>query len=97
MGVYKNPFIFLPETGVDGAAKMAERARLSLQRMPIPLEDGRGLAVTASFGVAGFNTTPREGATSEFLIGQADERLYQAKREGRNRVAQSPPLEKRSA
>lgn len=89
--------IFLPETGVDGAARMAERARVAVERMPIPLADGSSLNITASFGVSGFDSTPREGSTSDFLIGQVDLRLYQAKNQGRNRVVTDAPLERRPA
>jgi two-component system, cell cycle response regulator len=88
--------IFLPETGVAGADTMAERARQVVEASSTTLEDGSDLKITASFGVAGFDSTPREGVTSDFLIGQADERLYQAKNQGRNRVVSGPSLEKRA-
>lgn len=48
--------------------------------------DGRELKVTASLGVACVEG-PCEALTSEYLIEQADQQLYRAKREGRNRVA----------
>lgn len=89
--------IFLPETGVKGATKMAERARQVVEAMPVPLEDGSDLRITASFGVAGFDSTPREGITSDYLVGKADERLYEAKNQGRNRVISGPSLTQRPA
>lgn len=82
--------IFLPETGVAGATKMAARARQVIEDTPVSLEDGSDLRITASFGVAGFDSTPREGVTSDYLVGKADERLYEAKNQARNRVVSDP-------
>jgi len=46
--------------------------------------------VTVSIGVA---TYPADGATGQVLIGEADQALYRAKREGRNCVASAAPSE----
>jgi len=74
--------VILPGTDVEGAAQVAERIRAALDRREMVSADGVPLAVTASFGVA--SSTP--GMTVEELIDVADDALYRAKREGKNRV-----------
>ncbi len=73
--------VILPSTPLSGAMIIAERLRLSLQDANWPLR-----AITASFGVC--ELTP-EMKTNKQLIAEADRALYQAKRQGRNRVASS--------
>ena len=70
--------VILPNTGVDGAVDLAERLRDRLRS-----EDFDGGAVTASVGVT---QSPSKGFTPESLVAAADEALYRAKREGRDRV-----------
>lgn len=64
------------------AMKIAERLRLRLAAHPHPEVE----QVTASFGVAIATNT---GETLDALVSRADAALYQAKREGRNRVVES--------
>jgi len=75
--------IILPETGPEHAIELGERLRLLIASEPFRYE-GRPFQVTISLGVAAIsgeaNFTPRE------LIALADEKLYEAKRQGRNRV-----------
>jgi diguanylate cyclase (GGDEF)-like protein len=75
-------FVLMPETEGDGAAEVADRVRLRLAA-----EEPPGGAVTLSFGVAEY---PAHGDTAETLIAIADAALYQAKREGRDRVVVAP-------
>lgn len=80
--------LFLFGAGEDAAAQVAERLRARIERWnwhPIHPE----LAVTVSVGVAEYD--PREDV--EGWIRRADEALYRAKREGRNRVSRAgmPP------
>jgi two-component system, cell cycle response regulator len=76
--------VLMPETSADIAVKAAERIRQRVERSPFPIQGGRkAIRVTASIGVSG-NTGPVE--TAESVMKRADEALYQAKREGRNRV-----------
>ncbi len=74
--------IVLPSTDKDCAAKVAERVRknLKLQR----LETHMGCAtLSASFGIA---TYPEDGQDVDTLLKVADDRLYRAKRDGKDRV-----------
>jgi diguanylate cyclase (GGDEF)-like protein len=76
--------LLLPDTDADGARIVAERCRARLQAAPVDFE-GTAVEVTASFGVAARPTGPA-AASGEALVRAADEALYRAKREGRNRV-----------
>jgi two-component system cell cycle response regulator len=76
--------VVLPETGRDGAVHIAERIRGLVEAQPFAYE-GHSYALTISIGVA--TTGGEVGLTPAELLRRADERLYQAKREGRNRVA----------
>jgi diguanylate cyclase (GGDEF)-like protein len=73
-------FVLLPETDVKKATEVAERIRARLKERIF-----LGGRVTLSIGVAEY---PRNGETPEELIAAADGALYQAKREGRDRVVQ---------
>ena len=75
--------ICLPNADPDAARQVLERLRASLEDAPIPLEDGRSLDVTCSFGVAEIDG----GAGLKTVIERADRALYAAKEAGRNRVA----------
>jgi len=68
----------LPETDGDGALGAAERARRAIEDHPFA---GVG-ALTISLGVCDLD----EGETATELVRLADEALYAAKAEGRNRV-----------
>jgi diguanylate cyclase (GGDEF)-like protein len=74
--------VILPDTDLDGAAQVAERIRAALNGRDLTSSGGERLFVTASFGVASF--VP--GMSADELIEAADDALYQAKHEGKNRV-----------
>lgn len=77
--------IILPETPLGNGVLAAEKLRqVTADRFPIG--GGRAFPVTISIGLASF---PGDGTTGAELIRQADERLYRAKAEGRNRVVPS--------
>lgn len=65
-----------------GAAVAADRMRELVQSTPL-VHEGVALSVTLSGGVA---SLPEDGASWDELFARADARLYDAKREGRNRV-----------
>ncbi len=76
--------VVLPETTREGAIHIAERIRGLVEAQPFVYEN-RDYVLTVSIGVA--TTTGEETLTPAELLRRADERLYQAKRDGRNRVA----------
>jgi diguanylate cyclase (GGDEF)-like protein len=79
--------IVLPGTDLDGAAHVAERARLALEQRTILAPDGSRIHVTVSLGVASFP----EAARGDGLVAAADGALYEAKRSGKNRVVTARP------
>lgn len=73
--------------GADGlqAASAAERIRKKVEAMEIIVPDGsRSVRITASFGATAYSVGSRESMDS--IIKKADDALYRAKNEGRNRV-----------
>lgn len=78
--------IVLPETSLEGALVVAERIRRNVETHLVPRENGADdpLRVTISIGLA---SLPDHSAdTPEQLVKLADDALYQAKGQGRNRV-----------
>jgi diguanylate cyclase (GGDEF)-like protein len=71
----------LPETTMEGATNLAESLRERVAEHPFIFQ-GERMAVTISIGCALVGET--DAATE--LIQRADEKLYEAKRSGRNRV-----------
>jgi diguanylate cyclase (GGDEF)-like protein len=78
--------LVLPETTQDAAAEVAERIVRSIGAQPIDVA-GVPVRVTASAGVAE-QSSDDYGALSSFdtALMHADQAMYAAKREGRNRV-----------
>jgi diguanylate cyclase (GGDEF)-like protein len=82
--------IVLPETPLDGAARLAERLRKVVADHKITT-DGNDISIKSSFGVTGFNSETLDTKISaEKIIGAADKYLYQAKETGRNKVISGP-------
>ncbi|TPH13432.1 sensor domain-containing diguanylate cyclase [Litorilituus lipolyticus] len=82
--------IFLPETPQDQAAVQAERVRVAIEKLQTYI-NSTPLTVTASFGVAGsehnrFNNTELSVNAFEQMVKAADEALYLAKNNGKNRI-----------
>jgi diguanylate cyclase (GGDEF)-like protein len=82
--------VVLPDTTLDEAVVLAERCRLAVEHavLELPLQHADGLHCvlhrqTASLGVAQWHTSM---ADARSLLSAADEKLYAAKRGGRNRV-----------
>lgn len=72
--------VVLPETDLQGAVLVANRICKAVAEHQL-LFNGQTLSVTVSIGVSSF-----KGQTADELIQQADMALYNAKRQGRNRV-----------
>ncbi|HEX6290171.1 MAG TPA: GGDEF domain-containing protein [Herpetosiphonaceae bacterium] len=88
--------VLLADTDVAGAQKVADRIRSDFEHTRFDIDSPDGpIGATLSIGVACY---PRDGGTAEALFRSADLAVYQAKRDGRNRVvvyaaAPSAPLE----
>lgn len=79
-------YVILTDTAPDAAIDIAERLRESIEELDIRHEySGVAKAVTISIGIS--SVVPRANANQNELIKLADEALYRAKREGRNRVS----------
>ncbi|HUA78879.1 MAG TPA: diguanylate cyclase, partial [Dyella sp.] len=79
--------LILPDTPQHGAKDVATRLCSSVRLLDIPHEGADTHKVTISIGVA--STTPANGGTPEELVAAADQALYRAKHNGRNRVEQA--------
>jgi two-component system cell cycle response regulator len=75
--------IVLPETDLQGAAAVAERLRAMVAKHPFHYE-GKSYPVTVSIGVAA--TDGSRPLSPSDLLNEADQKLFEAKRQGRNRV-----------
>ncbi|MEM1289101.1 MAG: PleD family two-component system response regulator [Pseudomonadota bacterium] len=76
--------LVLSDTSESVAMSIAERLRALMETDPIPVAGGqKELSITISLGVS---TVRGRLDTPQMLLKRADEALYKAKREGRNRV-----------
>ena len=76
--------LLLPDTDTEGALTLAESCRTAVSDLRIPHAYSAGADhVTLSIGVA---ATQPPGESASLLLARADEALYRAKSEGRNRV-----------
>ncbi|MET0013891.1 MAG: diguanylate cyclase [Sedimenticola sp.] len=73
--------VFAPDCSLDDARKLAERIRSNVARLRVPANRHR-ISVTLSAGVA--SRQPDE--SQDELLKRVDDKLYQAKKEGRDRV-----------
>jgi diguanylate cyclase (GGDEF)-like protein len=81
----------LPETGAEGATQIAERLRECIAEATNETSTLTPVKITISVGITIFNPdeNPRieRGIVLNELMNKADLAMYQAKNEGRNRVA----------
>jgi diguanylate cyclase (GGDEF)-like protein len=75
--------VLCPNTSLATAKVCAERIRLAVASN-LPTFEEKSLPVTVSLGLAEFQ--PGSDEDPDALYGRADEKLYQAKDGGRNRV-----------
>ena len=74
--------LLMPETGLVDATKAINKLRQTIGGEEIPLQQGKTINTTFSFGVAEF-----EGSdTAQDVFKRADKALYRAKQKGRNQV-----------
>ena len=74
--------VLLPNTSQEGARVVAENIRQNLENLAVPIEDSM-IHFTVSVGVS---TLLKEEKHIEKALKRADDALYEAKRNGRNRV-----------
>lgn len=86
VGRYGGEEFLIVLAGADshGASLLAERCRAGLEALRVESADGRLLSVTASFGLC--SNDRDNDMTMEDMLRAADDALYRAKDEGRNRV-----------
>jgi len=77
----------LPETLLGGAGVVAERIRLAVEQITLPLAGEETLRFTVSIGVTNLRAGDKDFAEP---LSRADKALYQAKAQGRNRIAFLP-------
>jgi diguanylate cyclase (GGDEF)-like protein len=77
--------VILAATGAENAAQIAETLRRDVEKLDIRCQSS--VRVTVSIGVA--TAQPVTGSSHKALVAAADVALYQAKHDGRNRVALS--------
>ena len=77
-------FILLPEVDIKTAIMSAERIRLAVAEHEFVLTSGDVLHITCSIGIAMY--MPLQDDLDKLLL-RADQALYQAKHQGRNRCA----------
>jgi two-component system, cell cycle response regulator len=77
--------VVMPDTDIAMATAVAERLRRRIAAEPFPINrNARTVKVTISIGIAAMRSSEDKPAE---IIKRADQALYRAKREGRNRVA----------
>ncbi len=85
--------VILPETGLRAAIEVAERVRAGIEA--IVWKQHPDKPVTTSFGLACLDDLAEQSV--ERLIAAADNALYAAKKQGRNRVVAAPSEQQRLA
>ncbi len=80
--------LILPETNLGGGLAVAEKLRLATHGTVFCDRGSDGVRLTISIGVACF---PEHASAPEELLRAADEALYEAKLQGRDRVVTATP------
>ncbi len=81
-------FLFLlPNCDLNSATFLAEKLRVKVEESQTLLGNGLSLSITASFGIT---SAQGENIIWSQIVSHADDALYQAKKQGRNRVVCYP-------
>lgn len=81
--------VLLPETGEDGASRVARRIAAAVSQLSIEHRGNEAIGVaTLSIGLVA--QTPADDQPASELFQRADQALYQAKQQGRNRIVRAP-------
>jgi diguanylate cyclase (GGDEF)-like protein len=80
--------VILPDMSLQGASVVAERIRVAVEQLALVNRVSATGWVTVSIGVA--SMTARPDQTPAQLVAWADAALFEAKRQGRNRVVVHP-------
>lgn len=85
--------IILPSSDVAASVHVAERIRAAIEHTHLDIPQANGsveqLKLTASAGLSVYSGN--QILTGQQLVKAADEKLYQAKKQGRNRICFTPP------
>ena len=81
--------IVLVETGMEGAAIVAERIRKTIEMHTFAKADGLAIKLTVSLGYA---CAPDDAATKAELLEMADQAMYRGKSAGKNRALHAERL-----
>lgn len=74
--------VMLPDTTINDAFKLAEELKEAVNSQPIQLKDNQ-LSLSVTIGVSSLSD---ENSNWSSLYGEADNAMYQGKKDGRNRV-----------
>ena len=74
--------IILPKTNLPSGVNVAERIRKAVEAARMEGGKGEAFGITISLGLSSYQA----GEEAEPLISRADDALYRAKKNGRNRV-----------
>ncbi len=75
--------LILPGEGFEVAMKVTERVKKAIASRLFFMQDGYNIKITASYGLAVF---PDDAVSIEEIIRSADQAMYRAKEEGRDRI-----------
>ncbi len=84
--------LILPQTTLEGALSVAERMRAAIASYQF--QNVAPGDITCSFGIASF---PEDGGDVLTLVAAADQKLFQAKREGKNTLRTTRPVQQPQA
>ncbi len=76
--------MMFPNTSRGNGKVITERLRRALADVPFSIKSGKRLTITASFG--GVTSGTGDGREPDKLLQACDEKLYESKKGGRNRV-----------